>query len=198
MPDLIVPQKTLIIVRSYEGLAAGYDPKTKRYYPYHCDADAAGVWTVGQGHKLTHTEISTGCFAGGLTLDEVNNLFNRDMASRQAHLRRCLGATYTTDQFAAALSMFFNNEEAWVSGSPGTFHKLGRYNTAALMMLHYIYSGQKPHLVIQRGLWRRRMTEALCYLTGEVITVGVMDTERALLKKLKVLIPVVVPKEFQE
>jgi len=175
-----IPKATIDIISGYEGLGG---LKNGRYYPYQGPADPPGVLTVGRGHKLTKAEIQNKAFENGLTLAEVDALFKRDLQPRADRLEDLI-PQHTTQQFAAALSMFYNYERAWgAKGSPGKYHRAGdKLNTAKSMLL-YVYSGSPKK--VQKGLWRRRATEALYYLTGKIIISDTANEDTLLVNDLK-------------
>jgi GH24 family phage-related lysozyme (muramidase) len=194
-----IPDKTLQLVCGYEELG-GFRPSTNRYYPYHGEADAAGVYTVGWGHVISHDtpEAIRRYQVDGLTRQQCDDLLAADLQPRARILQRLLvdihgKPNYTLWQFAGALSCFYNIEAAWTTGTPGIKHRAGDYKAAAESILSYLYDGQKKK---SRGLWRRRMSEALCYLTGEVIIAKDAKSERDLITALRKLILVIKPVEF--
>lgn len=180
-------EKASKLIAGYEGLG-GYNPADGRYYPYHCKADRAGLWTIGHGHLISEMDLLSRKFAGGLTLKEVDLLFACDLDSRIRRLSDLL-YPYTADQFAGALSLYYNIEQPWTKGmTPYEQHHRKDFQAAARGMLKYVISNKKPQL----GLWRRRMSEALCYLTGEVIIAKDAKTEAALEARLRSVLPGVV------
>lgn len=163
------------IIEGYEGLSG---LKNGRYYPYHCNADKPGVMTVGRGHLLApgQTEIKIGGYtielSKGLTLDQVNSLFRQDLysprgkrPSREARVRELAGANTPVHELAALLALYYNYEKGLALGSVGANHRKGLKKETAESFLEIIYSNSKR----QRGLWRRRMTEAVVYLGGPII-----------------------------
>lgn len=172
--------KAIKICQGYEGLSGLR--ADGRYYPEQLKADKAGVITIGKGHVLSEAEKKSGRFNKGLTLAEVDELFASDLAPRIERLTAALGGKFTDDQFSGALSMFYNIEVAWTPHhSPYDRHRAGHYKAAAEGMLKYLLDGHnKPCL----GLWRRRMSEALCYMTGEVMIAKEPKAEKALEARL--------------
>lgn len=188
MTDIIIPQKTIQIAGGYESLGGGRDDG--RFYPYHGGADRPRVWTIGRGHVCTAAQLQA-WNKTGLSLDEVNKLFAADLQVRANHLDKLLLGKYTSDQFAAALSLFYNLEISAAYGhSFGDAHRAGKTKDAAKAMLLYINSNGQHQL----GLWRRRMTEALCYLTGLVIVAKTPQAEAALEARLRKEIDFVRPR----
>lgn len=177
------------IVHGYEGLG-GYNPKLKLYFPYQGGADRKGVWTIGRGHVIKPAEHKSGRFKNGLTLAQVDALFVEDWAPRIAAVKKLLKGKYTAQQFAGALSLYYNCGEALEYGhSFGDAHRAGNTKQAAKDFLLYINSNGRKQL----GLWRRRMTEALCYLTGEIV-IAKDDASSAVLKnKLRKQIAFITP-----
>ena len=55
-------------LKDVEGYGAGYDKKTKKYYPY---SDVKGHLTIGVGHKILDDELQA--LSKGLTDEEVNS-----------------------------------------------------------------------------------------------------------------------------
>lgn len=162
--SIVIPKETIEIIHKYEGLGG---KRNGRYYPYQGKADKEGVLTIGRGHVLSKQEKLNRVFENGLTIEEVDDLFIKDIQPRARRLVKLI-PDHTACEFAGALSFFYNNEYSWgPKGSPGNFHRAGLKLQSAQSFLLYIKSGRplKPRL----GLWRRRATEALCYLTGKVV-----------------------------
>lgn len=177
----MAPEKTLLILDGYEGLGGFRDG---RYFPYHGGADRAGVLTIGRGHVLSAGEIARGTFDHGLTLEQVNQIFDQDLKNRDERLKQHL-VQFTNDQHAAALASFYNNEEMWIKGTPGHMHRAGKFERAAEAILWYVKSNGQT----QRGLWRRQMTVSLCYLSGIVMIAKDLASEKHLEDTLGKLIP---------
>lgn len=169
-----IPQQAKQLISGYEGLGG---KKEDRYYPYQGAADAKGVRTVGRGHVLSEKEKSSGVIhlpsasvklADGLTMAQVNELFDADLAPRwrrlEALLGRSTGKKVSAPQAAAFLSLFYNIEYAMTKGTPGVAWRQGDDTKAAAGFLLYIFSADKAQL----GLWRRRLSEAWCFYTGQV------------------------------
>lgn len=170
-----IPQQAKQLISGYEGLGG---KKENRYYPYSGTADAKGVRTIGRGHVLSEAEKASGVIhlpsasvklADGLTIAQVNELFDADLAPRWRRLETLLGRSTgkkVVDQQAAAfLSLFYNIEYAMTKGTPGVAWRQGDDKKAVAAFLLYVYSADKPQL----GLWRRRMSEAWCFLTNQVV-----------------------------
>lgn len=179
---MIIPEKAIEIIHGYEGLSG---EKNGRYYPYHCKADKPGVMTVGKGHLLAagQKEIKIGGYtielAKGMTLAQVNDLFKQDCAARVPDVTSLVG-NCADHEFGALFSLYYNLPKAVKLGSPGVYHRKGMKKLAAKSMLKYIYADNQR----QRGLWRRRMTEALYYLDGAVIIAKDKASEARLVQAL--------------
>jgi len=186
---LSAPKKALALIEGYEGTSG---QKGDRFFAVQEKADRPGVLTVGRGHVVTEPEKLAGgitvggklCdpFKAGLTLDEIDKLFDQDVQKR---LTECAKhARYpehcTEDQFAALLCFWFNYPKGIISGSLGTAHRAQNKAAATRAFLMYIFSSGKRQL----GLWRRRGSEALLYATGEVYCAKSIDQEGQLFKKL--------------
>lgn len=177
-----IPKKTSQIAEGYEGL--GGLSESGLYMPYHCSADKAGLMTIGRGHLISAADLKSGKFSKGLTLAEVDALYQADMQPRAERLMKIM-KNPTEDEFAAALSMFYNLEEAWAPGHTARqrWDEKKKKECAASFLL-YINSAKLPRL----GLWRRRASEALCFLTGKVIVAKDAVAESSLFAALTPLV----------
>lgn len=192
----------MAIAEGYEGLAG---LKKGLYYPYQGKADRKDVWTIGRGHVVTDKEATNGIKIGdarylpndGLTLELVDMLFVEDVTARIAPCRKAIGNS-TPRQAGAFLDCFFNCPAALRPDSSALKgHKAGKALDAAAGFLKYTVvvlerfpkghpkAGRAKKWVHRRGLFRRRGTDALLYLTGEVHIAKTDATEAALEKRLK-------------
>lgn len=172
------------MIEGYEGLG-GYNPTAKKYFLYQGSADRKGVLTIGRGHVASRYEKDTNKFANGLTLAEVDKLFEQDLQPRYDRLSGKFEGE-TDQQMAVILSSGYNYEAMWNSDmTPGRCMNRKDWKGVARGLLMYTMSNGRHQL----GLWRRRMTEALCFLTGEVYIAKSASTEAVLFAKLKAHIP---------
>lgn len=81
----------------------------------------------------------------GLTLAEVDALCLKDKLPRMARLHKCMAGIYMLQQFTAALSIFYNIEEAWsATMTLGRRHLAGdRLGCAKGILLYFRSSGQR-------------------------------------------------------
>lgn len=169
--------KCIKICHGYEGIT-GYSLTKNRYFPKQQSIDHPSVKTIGRGHVVKPGED----FSQGLTLDQVNLLFENDLAPRIVRLRSLLKDKFTEDQFNAALSCYYNIELPWIYGmSPGDAFRQGNYLRCAERLMLYHKDGNKRNSL---GLWRRRGSEALCLITGKVIVAKDPITEKLLFTEL--------------
>lgn len=184
--------KAALVMEGYEGLA-GLVPKTGRYIPYEGKADRKGIFTIGRGHVLSREEKTTRKIkvAGasvdvdfGLTLAQVDQLFEQDARSRYARFSGWFEGE-TDDQMAAILSSGYNYEAMWWDGTAGRcFRKKDLLGTARGMLMITMSNGKH-----QLGLWRRRMSEVLLFLTGKVMIAKDPKAEQLLFNELKKAVP---------
>jgi GH24 family phage-related lysozyme (muramidase) len=190
LPD--IPKEAILITHGYEGLGGGISGKMGTiYFPYQGKADRKGVLTIGRGHVLTPKEKESGTIhvaerwlntGHGITLAEVDQLFTQDMAPRLIRTRGYMPGA-NDHELGAGLSLVYNCEVAMSVGTPGRAWRGGNKLKCAAGFLLYVMSAGKPQL----GLWRRRMTEALCFLTGEVLIAKEPQAEALLHSKLEAL-----------
>lgn len=185
--------KAAAVMEGYEGLG-GFVPSTNRYIPYEGKADKKGVWTIGRGHVLSREQKTSRLITikgvqynidKGLTLQQVDDLFEQDILPRFERVTGMYDGE-TDDQAAAMLSGYYNLEEIWwTNRSPGKAFKKKDWKGVARGILMYTMSNGQHQL----GLWRRRMTEALLFLTGRVMIAKSDAAERQLFNELKKHLP---------
>jgi GH24 family phage-related lysozyme (muramidase) len=178
--------KIIAILRGYESLGPKY--KGDRWYPYQGKADRPGIWTCGFGHVMSAHEITHGVRIGGQRIDvmkvglteaEADQLLHQDLIPRITQVKTHI--LHASDQEVGAfLDMLFNCGTEPLVKTPGRLHNNGDKRGCALSMPLYIWSAGKRRL----GLWRRRLTDALYYLTGELMIAKDDESERRLTKRL--------------
>lgn len=174
--------KAIQLAKSYEK----YEPK-----PYQGKADRKGTITIGFGHVMSRKEKSTDTIyiygvahkaSAGLTRKQADDLFLQDMEKRLPRLRRKIPYVQNENQWAAWLVLFYNIEEP-ADTSPGRAWRAGNYKQAFINFTKYRRSNGE----IQRGLIRRRWSEVLLGVSGEVFRANSDQTEKELQQKLKKL-----------
>ncbi len=169
--------KMISLAHPYEG-TSGWNIVKRKYFPVQQKIDAKGVFTIARGHVVKSGED----FSQGITKEQGDELFFKDLQPRIKRLDILLKGKYTVDQFAAALSCFYNIELPWQYGmSPGDAFRLGDIKRCAERLMLYHKDGNSKNSL---GLWRRRGSEALCLLTGKVIVAKDPISERLLFVEL--------------
>lgn len=207
MIELVMPEEAIImmtaVAHGYEGLRGL--GRTGLYYPYQASGDSKEKQTIGRGHLIKAREKEIGISIGaklknpydGLTLQEVNDLFTQDVRVRAngVYTRISKWRKPTSAQAAAWLDIDFNcpSAEAGITtdiksddSTPVKYWIAGdMLSVAAGFMLYTKSSGEH-----RRGLFRRRGTEALMLLTGNIHIAKTDATQvqlEVLLKKAGVL-----------
>jgi|SRR5579885_620077 len=168
----------IAIIKGYESFGGGVIGG--KSYPYHGAADAPGVLTVGFGHVLSRDEVRTGRFKDGLTVEEAEQLLLEDLKPR-IRLAQTLIRKADRHELGAFVDLLYNCGTAPLVGSPGIQHNKGNKRSAAMAMPLYDCGCRHRHLL---GLWRRRLTDVLYYLTGELIVARDSASEDRLTKRL--------------
>lgn len=157
--------KGLNLIRHYEGIVTQNGLAT----PYQGAADAAGVLTIGWGHKMSAQEKES--MKNGITLDAAEILFQKDVASHSKGITTDVTVALDQDQFDALSSFVFNLGKSILttgnSGGKTTLLKelnAGKYENAAMQMHLFCNSSGG----FTAGLFYRRLTETLMFLTGEL------------------------------
>jgi len=127
--------------------------------------DVAGLPTIGVGHLLTQSEISSGKifingdpvkYKNGLTEEQVNDLLKKDLKRFEQNIMNKVSVKLLQHQFDALVSFSFNVGRGAFNGS--TLLKVlnkSDYNGIASQLGRWVYSrGQKV-----RGLINRRDNE---------------------------------------
>lgn len=127
--------------------------------------DSAGLLTIGVGHLLTKTELSSGKilingvfikYANGLYDNQVLNLLAQDLAPKENATDRLISVPLTENQADCLISFVFNVGETSLKNS--TLLKLlnqGNYAAVPDQLRRWIYSGGQK----VKGLVNRRENE---------------------------------------
>lgn len=134
--------------------------------------DQAGLPTIGVGHKLTQSELSSGklniggmlCnWRVGLSEGEVKSLLEQDVASAARAVGTVVTVPLTQPQFDALVSMCFNiGNEAFTHSTLVKTLNQGDYAGVPLQMRRWIYSGG----IILQVLIMRREAEITRWLSA--------------------------------
>lgn len=188
---IAIRTKAIALIEGYEGLGGA---KNGKFFPYEGEADPPGVVTLGRGHVLSRLEKTTRIVVikgakvnidQGLTLKQVDDLFEQDLQPRYDRLSGAFEGE-TDDQCAAMLCGFYNLEAIWgINSSASKGFRKKDWKAAARGILLYTMANGKHQL----GLWRRRMSEALLFLTGKVMIAKDPKAELALFQELKKQLP---------
>lgn len=192
-----IDERAYHLIENFESLNGLHEDG--KYYPYRVTVDPPGLMTVGRGRALhggarsvTVGGVTIDVYKNGLTLAQVNQLYREgDLAPRVKRLLQYIPHALPHEH-GAFLSLLFNNEVAVATGSPGRFHREGRPKVevaAKFLEYHKTFSHYDPKTKKKvyknvLGLWRRRGTEALYYLTGEILIANSPDTEKAVFARL--------------
>ncbi|WP_157014907.1 lysozyme [Mesorhizobium xinjiangense] len=91
-----VSQRGLVEIASHEGIVNA---------PYR---DSRGIWTVGIGHTASAGPPDPATKRGEYSMDEIMDIFARDIATFEARVRNAFSVPLTQRQFDAAVSFDFN------------------------------------------------------------------------------------------
>lgn len=161
-----------------KGRSSKYAPKNSNiknenpdlYYVY---IDPVGLPTIGIGHLLTKSELSSGIiningknvnYKNGLTIDQVNDLKAQDLIRFVDAVRRNVKVPLTQSMFDAIISWAFNVGAGMVHPSKQTLvRKLNQkdYVGAANEFPRWNRSGGR----VLKGLTRRRNAEKDLFLS---------------------------------
>lgn len=132
--------------------------------------DQAGFATIGVGHKLTPSELTSGKlringaavrYAGGLTREQAQDLLGQDVQHFCLAVERMVSVPLAQNQFEALVDFAFNCGEGALLGS--TLLKLlnqGNYAAVPEQLRRWIHAGGR----IVGALVRRREAEVKLWL----------------------------------
>ncbi|WP_346836423.1 RHS repeat-associated core domain-containing protein [Microbulbifer sp. SAOS-129_SWC] len=86
-----------------EDFIRSYESYEQFIYP-----DAAGILTIGYGHALTRSEITSGIYNKGISKKEALALFKKDLSATEAAVLSLVRAPLSQQQFDATVSLVFN------------------------------------------------------------------------------------------
>lgn len=130
--------------------------ESTRLKPYQC---SAGVWTIGIGHTSAAGGLQVTRDTPPLTLDEVEELFARDLVQYERAVTRACGPLEQY-QFDAMVSLCFNIGVGAFSKSTAAKRAMsGNHDRVPEAVMWFNKSGGK----VLDGLTRRRRAEASLY-----------------------------------
>src|SRR5208283_4245324 len=128
--------------------------------------DTRGLPTIGVGHLLTQSELSSGKiviggelvrYADGLTDDQIQVLLNRDIKIAEDSIARLVKVPLTQGQYDALCSWTFNvGSGALASSTLLKVLNAGNYDQVPGQMLRWVHNHDGS---INQGLTRRREAE---------------------------------------
>ncbi len=126
----------------------GMPRNTQSYEGYRNQVytDTTGNATIGYGHKLTANDIKSGKYAGGITKEQGEALYQQDQAKHNAQLyaREPWIANLSGSQQSAMQDMAFNMGPAFLDKFPGAKKsmKSGDFRAAASSFAGSKYANQ--------------------------------------------------------
>ena len=141
-------------------------------FPYQ---DSAGLWTLGVGHRLTPSDLSSGKvyiasenrsadYRHGLRVEDMDALLGSDLAWVEETLTAAVHVPLTQHQADALLCLVFNiGTQAFKQSTLLTRLNAGAYDEVPAQMARWIYAGGK----VRRGLRTRRQREISLWLKQE-------------------------------
>lgn len=131
--------------------------------------DCAGYWTIGVGHLLTESELSSGkimiggapCDArDGLTLEQVSALFAQDIAPDEQCVQKRVTVPMTPWQFDALVSFVYNiGQGAFRNSTLLRLLNVGQRDEIPAQFRRWHYAGGQSFA----GLRARREAEILVW-----------------------------------
>lgn len=142
-----------------------------------------GVLTIGYGHVVA--EANAEHYKDGITVQQATLLLHDDLA-RFVHSANRLIEVYTKpNEFDACVSLIFNNGEMPLHQHLGQYLNQQRYEDAAQqfqLWCNAMVHGRKGPVA---GLFYRRLTETLLFLTGEVLFAHEWTAAQPIIKKIQ-------------
>lgn len=189
--------KTVLkLIQSYEGL--GPNQHDGVAYPYQGAGDRPRKktdrwpYTCGWGHLMSDREEHEGVVIDGklidvmelgLTLEQANSLLLQDFKPMIAIVESALKHA-DSHELGAFLDLVFNAGPECLYLMPGHLHRAGNKKAAASSMLKYFNARGRGLL----GLWRRRLSDAVFYLSGELIIANSPISELKARNRLEALL----------
>ena len=147
--NITISQNGLNLIKDQEGCVLTI---------YRDNAPAKNL-TVGIGHMLTQSEIASGIYNNGITLEQAFEILRQDVKHTEDQMRKYITIQLNQNQWDAVVSLCFNTGIAPVA--TGTFGKelnAGNFTAAANEMLKWCHAGGQVLPVLQR---RRQIEAAL-------------------------------------
>lgn len=164
MSDMKISQNGIDFICQWEGTGKVKDGKLMPY------RDVAGYWTIGYGHLLTKSELTSQALyiAGkrydwkkGLTFSEAKTLMDQDLDKFENYVNGAVKVPLTQNQFDTIVSFSYNVGTGALGGST-LLKKLnsGKYDEVPRELMRWTRSGGRHW----KGLVNRRKAEAELWL----------------------------------
>jgi len=158
-----INQAGLNLLKSFEGLRDGNKATPNTFDPY---LDPVGIWTIGYGHAMSLSgnflrgekdrSSATSLFPDGLTMVEVEQLLQKDLARFRIAVESHIKVPLTDNQFSALVSFSFNvGIGGFTSSTLSRLLNGGNYEAASRQFARWNKAGGK----VLNGLTRRREAE---------------------------------------
>lgn len=136
--------------------------------------DTANKLTIGVGHLLTETELSTKTikinqqpikWQNGLTKEQVIALLSQDLIRFEKAINDAIKVPLTQNQFDSLISFIFNlGENRLISSKIAENLNKHNYSFVPAAMIKYINEHKNGQLVPNKGLINRRKADIALWL----------------------------------
>lgn len=134
--------------------------KQREGVKYQMYYDSAGLPTIGVGHRLTVSELTSGKvrLAGvgvdwheGITEEQATTLLRRDLDAAEVAVSMGVGVSLTQTQYDTLVSFTFNvGVEAFRDSTLLRLLNTGDYASVVAQLRRWIYAAKKPVLISRR------------------------------------------------
>jgi lysozyme len=122
--------------------------------------DIVQVRTIGYGHALSKSEITSGVFNNGITQEQADDLLINDVKRFEDAIKKYITVDLNQNQADALLSLCFNCGSGVLTGGLGKKLNAGDYLGAADFMLLWCKAAGKQN----EGLLNRRKSERALFI----------------------------------
>jgi lysozyme len=143
----------------------------------------SGVLTIGFGHVVA--EANSEHYKNGITIEQAIVLLHDDLAKFVQAANRLIKVHTNANEFDACVSLIFNNGELPLHQHLGQYLNQQKYADAAQQFQLWCNAQVHGRKGPVEGLFYRRLTETLLFLTGEVMFAHTWAAAQPIIKKIQ-------------
>ena len=142
-----------------------------------------GVLTIGFGHVVSESDAHQ--YKAGISIEQATAILHDDLAKFVRATNSLVKVPLNQNQFDACISLIMNNGELPLHKRVGQYLNARQFDEAAQQFQLWCNAEVKGKFGPVAGLFYRRLTETLLFLTGEIIFAHTWLAAQPILTKIR-------------